>query len=47
MAELPLARDFPAADVADWRTLVEQALKGASFASLQSRSYDGIVVEPL
>ena len=47
MAELPLARDFPAADAADWRTLVEQALKGASFASLQSRSYDGIVVEPL
>ncbi len=47
MAELPLARDFPAADKADWKTLVEKALKGAPFASLESKSYDGIAIEPL
>jgi methylmalonyl-CoA mutase len=47
MAELPLARDFPPADEAAWKALVEKALKGAPFASLQSKSYDGIVIEPL
>ena len=47
MAELPLARDFPAADKAAWKALVEQALKGAPFSSLESKSYDGIAVEPL
>ncbi len=47
MAELPLARDFPSADEAVWKTLVEKALKGAPFASLESKSYDGIVIEPL
>ncbi len=47
MAELPLARDFPAADKASWKALVEKALKGAPFASLESKSYDGIAVEPL
>src|SRR5680860_1440650 len=47
MAKLPLARDFPAADKAAWKALVEQALKGAPFASLESKSYDGIAVEPL
>ena len=29
------------------QALVDEALKGARFASLQSRSYDGIVIEPL
>ena len=47
MAELPLARDFPPADEAAWKKLVEKALKGAPFASLESKSYDGIVIEPL
>ncbi|MHA1518331.1 MAG: methylmalonyl-CoA mutase family protein [Alphaproteobacteria bacterium] len=47
MAELPLARDFPPADKAAWKALVEKALKGASAASIQSESYDGIVIEPL
>jgi len=47
MAELPLARDFPSADEAAWKTLVEKALKGTPFASLESKSYDGIVIEPL
>jgi methylmalonyl-CoA mutase len=47
MAELSLARDFPSADAADWQALVQEALKGEPFASLRSRSYDGIVIEPL
>jgi len=47
MAELSLARDFPPADEAAWKALVEEALKGAPFASLRSRSYDGIAIEPL
>jgi methylmalonyl-CoA mutase len=47
MAELPLARDFPPAEEADWQALVEKALKGSPFASLRSESYDGIVIEPL
>lgn len=47
MAELPLARGFPAADERAWRTLVEQALKGAPFSSLESKTSDGIAVEPL
>ncbi len=47
MAELNLAGAFPAADEAAWKSLVDEALKGARFASLQSRSYDGIVIEPL
>lgn len=46
MAELSLARDFPAADTAEWHALVQEALKGASFASLRSSTYDGIVIEP-
>ncbi len=47
MAELPLAQDFPRAEEADWKALVEKALKGAPFASLRSETYDGIVIEPL
>ncbi|MGV1014414.1 MAG: methylmalonyl-CoA mutase subunit beta, partial [Methyloceanibacter sp.] len=47
MAELPLARGFPPAEEADWKALVEQALKGAPWAALTARSYDGIAIEPL
>ena len=47
MAEFPLARDFPRAEEADWKALVEKALKGSPFASLRSETYDGIVIEPL
>jgi methylmalonyl-CoA mutase len=47
MAELSLARDFPAGEDADWQALVQQALDGAPFASLRSSTYDGIVIEPL
>lgn len=47
MAERPLARDFPIADEAAWKALVEKALKGAPFAALESKNYDGVVIEPL
>ena len=47
MVELTLARNFPPADEAAWKALVEESLKGTSFASLRSRSYDGIAIEPL
>lgn len=47
MAELSLARAFPAPKEADWQALVTEALKGAPFASLRSTTYDGIIVEPL
>ncbi len=47
MVELTLARNFPPADEAAWKALVEEALKGVPFASLRSKSYDGIAIEPL
>jgi len=47
MVELTLARNFPPADEAAWKALVEEALKGAPFASLRSESYDDIAIEPL
>ena len=47
MVELSLARGFPPADEAAWKALVEEALKGAPFAGLRSKSYDGIVIDPL
>ena len=47
MVELSLARDFPPADEAAWKALVEEALKGAPFAGLRSKTYDGIGIEPL
>jgi methylmalonyl-CoA mutase len=47
MVELSLARNFPPADEAAWKALVAEALKGAPFALLQSKSYDGIAIEPL
>jgi methylmalonyl-CoA mutase len=39
--------DFPPATEADWRKLVDAALKGGSFGRLKSRTYDGLTVEPL
>jgi methylmalonyl-CoA mutase len=47
MAELSLARDFATADEAAWKALVEEALKGAPFAALRFKTYDGITIEPL
>ena len=47
-AELPLAAEFPPTSQADWRKLVEAALKGASFDKrLTSQTYDGLRIEPL
>jgi len=47
MVEFSLVRDFPPGDEAAWRTLVQEALKGAPLASLRSSTYDGIATEPL
>ncbi|HSD92802.1 MAG TPA: methylmalonyl-CoA mutase subunit beta [Methyloceanibacter sp.] len=47
MVELTLARDFPAADEAAWKSLVEEALKDAPFSVLCFKTYDGIDIEPL
>ncbi|MBV9557127.1 MAG: methylmalonyl-CoA mutase small subunit [Pseudolabrys sp.] len=45
---LPLAAEFPPADQATWRRLVEAALKGADFdKKLVSATYDGLKVAPL
>src|ERR1019366_8919918 len=46
--DLPLAAEFPPTSQADWRKLVEAALKGASFEKrLASQTYDGLRIEPL
>ena len=42
-----LAGDFPSATKADWRKLVDAVLKGGSFERLKSRTYDGLIIEPL
>ncbi|MEX1060438.1 MAG: methylmalonyl-CoA mutase family protein [Methyloceanibacter sp.] len=47
MVERSLARDFPPSDEAAWKALVAEALKGAPFASLRSKTHDGIAIEPL
>ena len=46
--DLTLAGEFPPTTEADWRRLVEAALKGASFDKrLVSQTYDGLRVAPL
>ena len=46
--DLSFAADFPTTNEADWRKLVEAALKGASFEKrLTSQTYDGLRIEPL
>lgn len=46
--DLTLAAEFPPTTQAQWRQLVEAALKGASFDKrLVSQTYDGLRVEPL
>ncbi len=46
--DLTLATEFPATTAAEWRALVDAALKGASFEKrLVSQTYDGLKVEPL
>jgi methylmalonyl-CoA mutase len=44
---LSLAGDFAPATEADWRKLVDAVLKGAPFARLESKTYDGLTIEPL
>jgi methylmalonyl-CoA mutase len=46
--DFPLAAEFPPTTEADWRKLVEVALKGAAFDKrLVSQTYDGLRTEPL
>src|SRR5512135_149891 len=46
--DLPLAAEFPPTTEAEWRALVEAALKGAAFDKrLVSQTYDGLRIEPL
>src|ERR1700761_9045019 len=45
--DLPLAADFPPANEGQWRSLVDQVLKGASFERLIGRTYDGLAIAPL
>jgi methylmalonyl-CoA mutase len=46
--DLSLAAEFPPTTEADWRKLVEAALKGAAFDKrLVSQTYDGLRVQPL
>lgn len=48
MAELALAKDFPAENEDAWRALVDKALRGADFEkTLVSQTYDGIRIDPL
>jgi methylmalonyl-CoA mutase len=45
--ELLLAADFPPATEPQWRSLVDQVLKGAPFERLISTTYDGLSIAPL
>jgi methylmalonyl-CoA mutase len=46
--ELPLAAEFPPTTQAEWRKLVDAALKGTAFDKrLVSQTYDGLRIEPL
>ena len=47
MSDLSLVSAFPKAEDAAWKALVEKALKGAPFSVLESKTYDGVVIEPL
>ncbi len=42
-----LANDFPPRSEADWRALVDKALKDAPFDTLKTVTRDGIAVEPI
>ncbi len=44
---LPTAADFAPATGEAWRKLVDGVLKGAPFARLESRTYDGLPIEPI
>ena len=44
---LSLAGDFAPATPEHWRKLVDAVLKGAPFSRLESKTYDGLTIEPL
>jgi len=44
---LSFSGDFPAATADEWRRLVDGVLKGAPFQRLESKTYDGLTIEPL
>jgi methylmalonyl-CoA mutase len=46
-SDMPFADAFPPADEAQWRKLVDGVLKGKSFETLVSKTYDGIAIAPL
>lgn len=45
--EFSLAADFAPATYDDWRKLVDGVLKGAPFEKLESKTYDGLTIEPI
>jgi methylmalonyl-CoA mutase len=45
--DLPLAADFAPATQGAWRKLVDGVLKGAPFEKLESKTYDGLKIEPI
>ena len=45
--DLPLAADFAPATQDAWRKLVDGVLKGAPFEKLESKTYDGLKIEPI
>ena len=44
---LRLASDFASATRDDWRKLADGVLKGAPFSRLESKTYDGLQIEPI
>jgi methylmalonyl-CoA mutase len=46
-SDMPFADTFPPASEAQWRKLVDGVLKGKSFETLVSKTYDGIAIAPL
>jgi methylmalonyl-CoA mutase len=45
--DLSFAADFAPASYDDWRKLVDGVLKGAPFGKLESKTYDGLTIEPI
>jgi methylmalonyl-CoA mutase len=46
-SEMPFANVFPPADKEQWRRLIDGVLKGKSFETLISKTYDDIPIAPL
>jgi len=47
MEHFALANEFPPASEADWRAIVDKALKGAPFRVLETKLYEGFATSPL